>query len=157
MTDTENIEKIKSLLGDKIVEFSNPSVRRLFVKVAPADLVSAVTILRDGLGLTFLSTITGLDVNENYELLYHFADDQLCLNIRVLIPKSDARVDSITPVIPGAILYEREIQDMFGISVERIPDPRPLLFHEEWPAGNYPLRKDWTYDRPEERIPGGKS
>ena len=41
-------------------------------------------------------------------------------------------------MIPGAILYEREIQDMFGIVVEDIPDPRRLLLPDDWPEGQYP-------------------
>jgi Ni,Fe-hydrogenase III component G len=28
---------------------------------------------------------------------------------------------------------------------------------DDWPAGQYPLRKDWKFDRPQEIIPGGKS
>ncbi|HOJ26461.1 MAG TPA: NADH-quinone oxidoreductase subunit C, partial [Candidatus Saccharicenans sp.] len=64
---------------------------------------------------------------------------------------------SICEIIPGAILYERELQDMFGITVQNIPDGRPLLLPDDWPAGNYPLRKDWQYERPPEVIPGGKS
>ena len=60
-------------------------------------------------------------------------------------------------VIPGAVLYEREIQEMFGIVVEGIPDGRRLNLPDDWPDGVFPLRKDWTHVRPEEVIPGGKS
>jgi formate hydrogenlyase subunit 5 len=60
-------------------------------------------------------------------------------------------------VIPGAILYERELQDMFGLKVDNIPDPRPLVLPDDWPAENYPLCKAWKHLRPEEKIPGGKS
>ncbi len=157
MIDSEIIEQAKALLGNKIIEAAHPAARRIFLKVAPGDLVSAVTALRDGMGLTYLATITGLDINENFEILYHFADHRTCLSLRVLVPKTDARIDSISPVIPGALFYEREIQDMFGIVLENIPDPRPLLLPDDWPANNFPLRKDWTFTRPEERIPGGKS
>jgi Ni,Fe-hydrogenase III component G len=45
---------------------------------------------------------------------------------------------------------------MFGIIVENIPDPRPLVLPDDWPAENFPLRKDWKFERPEEKIPGGK-
>ena len=46
---------------------------------------------------------------------------------------------------------------MFGLVIEHIPDPRPLVVPDDWPAGNYPLRKDWKFERPPEIIPGGKS
>ncbi|MBM3296072.1 MAG: NADH-quinone oxidoreductase subunit C, partial [Candidatus Aminicenantes bacterium] len=60
-------------------------------------------------------------------------------------------------VIPGALFYERELQDMFGLVIDNIPDARPLILPDDWPEGQYPLRKDWKHERPEEKIPGGKS
>ena len=45
---------------------------------------------------------------------------------------------------------------MFGIAVDNLPDPRPMLMPDDWPAGNFPLRKDWKFDRPAEVIPGGE-
>ncbi|MHB8095618.1 MAG: NADH-quinone oxidoreductase subunit C [Candidatus Aminicenantales bacterium] len=157
MTDIEIIEKAKSLLGDKALEVANPAVRRIFIKVDPGSLVAAVTALRDQMGLRYLVTISGVDDKEDFELLYHFADDHACINLRTRVPKTAPRIESISHIIPGAILYERELQDMFGLVVERIPDPRPLVVPDDWPAENYPLRKDWKFERPEEKIPGGKS
>jgi Ni,Fe-hydrogenase III component G len=46
---------------------------------------------------------------------------------------------------------------MFGLTVDGIPDSRPLVLPDDWPAGNFPLRKDWKHVRPQEVIPGGKS
>lgn len=50
---------------------------------------------------------------------------------------------SLTPIIPGAAWYEREIHDLFGILPSGHPDLRPLVLHENWPQGYYPLRKDF--------------
>lgn len=50
---------------------------------------------------------------------------------------------SITPFIPAAHWYEREIRDMFGLSPDGHPDPRRLVFHDAFPADSHPLRKDW--------------
>jgi NADH-quinone oxidoreductase subunit C len=156
MNDTEIIEKAKALLGDKVLEVSNPAVRRIFMGVAPAHLLEAVRVLKEALGFTYISTISGVDLGESFEILYHFANPYTQFNVRTRIPKSNPHVESICPYIPGAILYEREIQEMFGLVVDHIPDPRPLLTSDDWPAGNYPLRKDWKYERPPEKIPGGK-
>jgi NADH:ubiquinone oxidoreductase subunit C len=155
MTDAELIEKLKADLGDR-VEIANPGRRRLFLKVAPADLVAVTTKLRDAYGVVFLSTISGVDLGASFEIVYHFSTPETDFNLRTEIPKDRPRVASITPVIPGAILYEREIQDMFGLVVDGIPDPRPLLLSDDWPAGVHPLRKDWKHERPQEVIPGGK-
>jgi len=157
MTDSEIIEKAKALLEGRAVEVANPAPRRIFITVASGDLTTAIKALRDHLGFFHLSTISGVDDKDDFEILYHFGKPNVCLNVRTRIPKAAPRVPSITPVIPGAILYERELQDMFGIIVENIPDPRPLLLPDDWPAGNFPLRKDWAFERPVEKIPGGKS
>jgi membrane-bound hydrogenase subunit beta len=157
MTDAELIEKLKADLGDKVAEIANPAGRRLFLKVAPADLVAVTTRLRDAYGLVFLSTISGVDQGETFEIIYHFSTPETDFNLRAEIPKAAPHVDSITPVIPGAVLYERELQDMYGMIIDGLPDPRPLLLPDGWPAGDHPLLKDWKHARPEEIIPGGKS
>jgi len=157
MNDTETMEKTKALLGGKIIEITNPATRRIFMTVAPQDLREAVKILRDELGITHLATISGLDSGENFEVLYHFAKFLTQLNVRTFVPKGSPHLPSICALIPGAILYERELQDMFGLVVDELPDPRPLLLSDDWPAGDHPLRKDWKFQRPEEKIPGGKS
>jgi Ni,Fe-hydrogenase III component G len=157
MNDIEIIEKAKELLGGKVIEISTPSLRRIFLKVAPGDLLHAVEALKNGLGFVYVATISGLDSGENFEIIYHFANASSQLNLRTLIPKANPHVESICPIIPGAILYERELQDMFGLVVDHLPDPRRLVLPDDWPEGNYPLRKDWKYERPPEKIPGGKS
>jgi NADH:ubiquinone oxidoreductase subunit C len=156
MTDAELIEKLKAELGDR-VEIANPARRRLFVKVAPENLVAVTTRLRDAFGVVFLSTISGVDLGETFEIVYHFSTPETDYNLRTEIPRDRPSVASITPVIPGAILYERELQDMFGMVIDGIPDPRPLVLPDDWPAGAHPLRKDWKHERPQEVIPGGKS
>lgn len=50
---------------------------------------------------------------------------------------------SLTPILPAAAWYEREINDMFGIKAAGHPDLRPLALHENWPEGVHPLRKDF--------------
>jgi membrane-bound hydrogenase subunit beta len=112
--------------------------------------------LKEQFGFTHLATITGLDLGESFEVVYHMASNLATVNVRILTPRSDPKIPSTCSVIPGAILYERELQDMFGMVVENIPDPRPLLLADDWPAGEFPLRKDWQFDRPAEVIPGGK-
>ncbi|MHB8172935.1 MAG: hydrogenase large subunit [Nitrospirota bacterium] len=53
--------------------------------------------------------------------------------------------ESITPLVPAAHWYEREMRDMFGIVPEGHPDPRPLCLHGMY-GDVYPLRRDITTD-----------
>jgi Ni,Fe-hydrogenase III large subunit/Ni,Fe-hydrogenase III component G len=48
---------------------------------------------------------------------------------------------SICAQAPAANWHEREAQDLFGIVFAGHPDPRPLVVHDGWPKGVFPLRK----------------
>jgi len=157
MNDLEIIEKARSLLGDRVLEMTNPAIRRIFIRINSDHLLEVIKILKEKLDFAYIATISGVDLGQSFEILYHFANKYTQLNVRIQIPKSNPHVESICSVIPGAIFYERELQDMFGLVVDHIPDPRPLITADDWPAGNYPLRKDWKFERPQEKIPGGKS
>jgi Ni,Fe-hydrogenase III component G len=156
MSDIEIVESLKRDLGAKALELTNPDRRRIFLKVEAQELVPAVTLLKDKYDCAYLATITGVDKGETFELLYHFASPVASISVRVEIPRAEPRIASICAVIPGAIFYEREIQEMFGVTVEGIPDTRRLNLPDDWPDGQYPLRKDWKHVRPVEVIPGGK-
>ena len=58
---------------------------------------------------------------------------------------------SLTPLLPAAAWYEREIHDLFGLKPVGHPDLRPLVLRDNWPQGCYPLRKDFK------KIPKGKA
>ncbi|HWR37871.1 MAG TPA: NADH-quinone oxidoreductase subunit C [Patescibacteria group bacterium] len=60
-----------------------------------------------------------------------------------LPPVAEPDFPSLTPVISAAAWYEREIHDLFGLVPVGHPDLRPLVLHENWPRGVYPLRKDF--------------
>lgn len=155
MNAEEIVAKISSEIKDKIQEAVLTAPRRIQVKVQREYLNAVLTFLKNQLGFTHLGTISGADLGENFEVVYHMSNASATVNVRILTPRSDPRIPSVCAVIPGAILYERELQDMFGLVVENIPDPRPLLLADDWPAGQYPLRKDWHFERPAEVIPGG--
>lgn len=55
---------------------------------------------------------------------------------------------ALTPTLPAAHWYEREIHDLFGIEPVGHPNPGPLVLHDDWPRGVYPLRKDFTGPMP---------
>ena len=102
------------------------------------------------------------------KLLAMFGADELCLNgyyaiycvfqnnkqtpasLNVLkatfSEQSDLNYPSLTPIIPAANWYEREIADMFGFIALGHPDLRPLVLHENYPEKIYPLRKNFSMD-----------
>jgi len=156
MNVEEIVQKINTEIQDKVQEVAITAPLRINVKVDRNQLLFVLQYLKDKLSFTHMATISGVDLGENFEVVYHMASNLATINVRILTPRRDPKIPSTCSVIPGAILYERELQDMFGLVVENIPDPRPLLLADDWPANEYPLRKDWHFERPAEIIPGGK-
>ena len=117
--------------------------RRLWIKVPREDLAPVVKYLAKSLHFEHLALISGADAGDAGVLLvYHFFHGGVLLNLKVFVPKSDPKVDTITGVFPGATLYEREFYEMLGVEPVGHPNPARLLLPENWPGGN-PMRKDW--------------
>ena len=136
--------KLKEAFKDKILEVKIPREHRIFVSVPLAQSKEVIKYLKENFGMTHITTITAIDVGDNIEVIYHLFSNGVSLNLRTSAPKDNPVIDTITDVLPGAILYEREIQDLLGIKVKDHPDPRRLVLPEDWPEGVYPLRKDWS-------------
>jgi NADH:ubiquinone oxidoreductase subunit C len=74
---------------------------------------------------------------------YIFCNGSACVTLRVAPHYSNPWVPSICDLIPSATLMERELMEMFGVRVEGTPDTTHLLLPDQWPEGEYPLRKWW--------------
>lgn len=102
-----------------------------------------------------LAVIAGSDLGGEIELLYilsvfcgsRFGEYMVTLAVR--LPKTDLTVPTITDLIPGALISEREKQEFLGITVTGIPDSRRLFLPDDFPQGVYPWRKDETGVKPE--------
>ena len=92
------------------------------------------------------SLVTAVDRLDKFELVYHITSYQnhCMLEIRVAVPKDDAKVPSVTPVWGGANWHEREAYDMMGIVFEGHPDPRRILLPQDYLY--FPLRKDFNME-----------
>jgi membrane-bound hydrogenase subunit beta len=91
-----------------------------------------------------LATITGQDEGENLTFMYHLAaKDGVVLTLKSIAPKAHPVIKSISSVAPCAICYEREVVDLLGAQVEGLPQGNRYPLPENWPAGQFPLRKDW--------------
>jgi Ni,Fe-hydrogenase III component G len=162
-----NAEKLiidaETLLKPYVVgAFSRTSVGVEAV-VKREDLPTAVKALIDA-RWGYLSAITGLDhpwpkaakpastpagsqaeptgpTEDRLEALYQFVSGAVIATLRVSVAYHDATLPTVCPVIPSATLYERELQEMFGITVQGTPETRRLLLPDDWPEHVYPLRK----------------
>lgn len=94
----------------------------------------------------YLVAITGMDdgaAANQMTVLYHFADGPTLLNLRLTIPRDNPVLPSLCPIIPAASFYERELREMFGVTITDTPNTDYLFLPDNWPVEVYPLRKDF--------------
>lgn len=89
-------------------------------------------------------------INGSMAIYCIFAGKDGYKGIKALIRREPYEFPSLVKLTPAAAWYEREIHDLFGVTPLGHPDLRPLVLHENWPQGLYPLRKDFTADFSEE-------
>jgi membrane-bound hydrogenase subunit beta len=143
-----NEEKLKSDLIQKFPYLDGKieiiRQRRITVMVDSSNLLEILEYSKTNLGFELLCTITGLDVAENLEIIYHIANKQgIVVNVKIFAPKTDPVLKTVTGIYNGAIFYERELEDLLGAKVDGLPEGRHYPLPENWPKGQYPLRKDW--------------
>lgn len=99
----------------------------------------------ENLKFDYLSSLSGVDAVEHLEVVYHIysTKTKLALTVKVKLPTENPEIETICDIFRAADWYEREIQELFGITVLNHPDMRPLLLPEDWNQG-YPMRKGWT-------------
>jgi len=105
------------------------------------NLVAVCRFLRDQLGFDLLVCISGVDMLDHLETVYHLRSTtrgQL-LQLKVRIDHEKPEVDSIVSVWPTANWLERETYDMFGIRFTGHPDLRRMLLDDDFEG--YPLLK----------------
>jgi Ni,Fe-hydrogenase III large subunit/Ni,Fe-hydrogenase III component G len=76
------------------------------------------------------------------------------LRISALIDRDDLSFPSIAARHPAANWFEREIMDFFGVTPAAHPNPERVAHHDDWPEGEWPLRKDFRDDTVVPRTPG---
>jgi NADH:ubiquinone oxidoreductase subunit C len=157
MKATEAVDAIVQKLGDSVRKVVRPEglPRRAYIDVKAEDIVAVSrTMFGDFHGR--LATVTGVDVRDGAEILYHWcverhvldppADGEppsLVVTVRALARYPQLEIDSIVAVTEAANWIEREIHDLLGVSFRGHPDMRRLILADDWPEGVHPLRRDF--------------
>ncbi len=114
--------------------------------IDPTRLIEVCTFLRDDpeLQFSFLSSLTGVDRVQWFEVVYHLESIRLNLITVLKVRTADRnspQVPSLVSVWPGVDLQEREAYDLMGITFEGHPDLRRIFLWEGFQG--HPLRKDY--------------
>ncbi|HCZ37470.1 MAG TPA: NADH-quinone oxidoreductase subunit C [Cytophagales bacterium] len=96
-----------------------------------------------------LTCITGVDNGpeaNTMEVIYHLYSIPFhqSLMLKVIVPRENPEVETLTTIWKSANWLEREVFDMFGIVFKNHPDLRRILMPADW--NGYPLRKDYQHE-----------
>jgi NADH:ubiquinone oxidoreductase subunit C len=113
-----NQQELKDRLAerkDKLIDIQQPLDDRIFLLCEAENAYAVNKFLFEEVPLRFVIA-TGIDSDDCFEVLYHFAYDQLgfVITVRAFIrDRENPEVESIAPFLPGAEWIEREIHDLF--------------------------------------------
>lgn len=136
----------------------------LTIFVPPSGVIPLITFLKyhTAAEYTTVSDITAVDYptrNQRFEVVYNLLSVRHNSRIRVKTYADEAQpVPSITSLYDGALWYEREVYDLFGVFFTGHPDLRRIM--TDYGFDGHPLRKDFPltgyteirYDEEKKRI-----
>lgn len=90
-------------------------------------------------GLYHLTTITGVDLGGEIEVLYHFWKERRFTVVSTRVSKADPVLHTVSDILPSSVLYEAEVKDLLGVVFEGNPlMGRRLLLPDAYPTGAPP-------------------
>ena len=144
-------------IEDKLTAVEQPADNRIWLTCEAENSYAVNKFLFEEVPLRFVIA-TGIDSDDCFEVLYHYAYDETgcMITLKAFIrDREKPAIESITPFLPGAEWIEREIHDVLGIDFRNHPNMRRLILADDWPDGVYPMRKD--VGKPEKRPDGEPS
>ncbi len=146
MTALEIFDILKSQFGNAVLEVKPDAVVDPYIVLAPNGLVNVCKYLRDDTRLQFdyMMCQSGVDYNNGtLGSIYHLSSMKLghTIVLRVVVPKENPSVPSVTSIWGAANWMERETYDLIGIVYQDHPDLRRILLPYDWEG--HPLRKDY--------------
>jgi Ni,Fe-hydrogenase III large subunit/Ni,Fe-hydrogenase III component G len=166
LTDAALTDALRASSSGPVLADVGPRASDLTVRLARADdLAAAAAVLTrppspafGGPGphamalATLVATDETMSPDGDFKVRYIFeptlpgVPDQF-VTLLVSVDPARPEVPSLTTAIPAANWHEREMRDLFGIIPIGHPDPRPLVVHDGWPQGVFPLRKSFDGSR----------
>lgn len=140
--------------AENVVDWKIPRAKRIFVTVKADKLTDAVKHLAEN-GFEHVTTISGVDVGDGIEVVYHLTRrgrESITLSLKAKKGMENPSLPTISGVIPGASIYEREVHDLLGVDFKEHPNPAPLVISDDWPKDIRPLLKKWKVEEIRKRL-----
>jgi NADH-quinone oxidoreductase subunit C len=103
-------------------------------------------------GYDYLKKITAVDYGTHLEVLYILCNTYTHAHeiVKVGLPPEKPAIDTVIEIYKAADWYERELSEMFGISIKGRKVKRLLL--EEWNGTEAPLRKSFVWGKDYKKV-----
>jgi NADH-quinone oxidoreductase subunit D len=137
------LDFLKKHFANNVIDLKVPRSKKAYVLLKFEHHRDAVSLLLENVEDATLSTITGVDLGNEIEINYHMACEG-AITLKNRLSKEKPITKTITDILPGANLYEREVYDLLGVVFDGHPNLERLLLPDNWPNGNFPLRRDWN-------------
>ncbi len=144
--ELEAEQKLAEELAERFSAEAEPKRRhRVDVRVDRSSFYQLAEHLRHA-GFDHLSCITGVDLGEKLEVVYHLwrQRDRVLAEVHVELPAEKPEIESVVSLWKAADWHERETYDMLGVVFTGHPDLRRILLPESFQG--HPLRKDFKLE-----------
>ncbi len=145
MNTLTSLEQAEKILAPWTKEAARPEPNRLDIIISGDDVFACTAALKQE-SWGYLSAITGLDLGPEagaLEALYHFCHGAAITTLRARLPRQGGSVPTLYPLYPVSSFFERELSEMFGITVINTPDSNRLFLPDDWPVGVFPMLKEF--------------
>ncbi len=133
-----------SEIENKLTAIEQTTENRIYLFCEAKNSYAVNKFLFEEVPLRFVIA-TGIDSDDCFEVLYHYAYDEIgsLVTVKAFIrDREKPAIESITPFLPAAEWIEREMYDVFGIDFKNHPNLKRLILADDWPEGVYPERKE---------------
>ncbi len=155
MSVAENhLNRLKERFNTKLSITEISETNRIRLQIPVEDLVDIMQYIASELLFTSLEAISGVDYETHFDVVYHidrWDGDPTVLQVHVKVnDRENPAIPTITPIWESANWHERELFDLFGISIINHPNLKRLLLPEEWDdyehkhiSELHPMRRDY--------------
>ena len=149
-TNNNIVWAIKEKFPNTITRVNELHEKLLLLELGKEDLPKVLDYTHNSLGGQLL-TMSGTDyvasLNEfviDYVLGWY--EQGTILMLRAKVKKGDESFPAVTPLVPCADWYEREVKESLGLMPIGHPNPRKLLLSDDWPDDLFPMRRSFNND-----------
>lgn len=146
MEENKFLEKIRANKINELITDVRGYANEMTIEVEAANIFSALKILKEDFGFTYLADITasdnyidGLRFQLDYNIINIPGRQRLRVSCR--LEEENPEVESATSIWGSANWFEREAYDMIGINFQNHPDLRRMYMPEDFEY--HPLRKEF--------------